>query len=84
MTAGIATATATATYAGIDTDTTNNTASIGTTMRLVGDVSVELAESGDPIIFGGPLSYIATVRNLGPSAGPRISQWSFPAEPSPW
>jgi hypothetical protein len=69
LTAGIATATATATYAGVDTDTTNNAASIGTTLRLVGDVSVELAESGDPITFGGPLSYTASVRNLGPNAG---------------
>ena len=69
LTAGIATATATATYAGVDTDATNNTASIGTTMRLVGDLSVELAESGDPIIIGGPLSYLASVRNLGPNAG---------------
>ncbi len=69
LTAGIATATATATYAGIDTDTTNNVATIGTTMLLVGDVSVELVESGDPVTVGGPLSYIATVRNLGPNAG---------------
>ena len=32
-------------------------------------MSVGLAESLDPITFGSPLSYIVSVRNLGPNAG---------------
>jgi hypothetical protein len=69
LAAGTATATVTATYAGVDTAATNNAASISTTLRLVGDVSVELAESVDPVVAGSPLSYTAVVRNLGPNAG---------------
>src|SRR5205085_6873142 len=74
LAAGIATATATATYAGHDTGVTNNSASIGTTLRLVGDVSVELAQSPGPVTAGGPLSYTATVRNQGPNAGARSEE----------
>jgi hypothetical protein len=69
LAAGIATASATATYAGRDTASGNNSATLGTTLRLVGDVSVEIADSLDPITTGTALSYTATVRNLGPNAG---------------
>jgi hypothetical protein len=67
---GIATATATAVYAGTDSNPTNNTVNIGTTMLLVADLSAELVEGGDPINVGTPFSYTATLRNAGPNDGP--------------
>jgi hypothetical protein len=39
------------------------------TVRPVGDVSVVLAESADPIQVGTSFDYTATVSNLGPDAG---------------
>jgi uncharacterized protein DUF11 len=75
--AGIATANATLTHAGTETDPANNTASIGTTLRLVGDLAVELANSADPVFIGNALSYTATVRNLGPNAGSAHLQVTF-------
>lgn len=66
---GILLATATATYGGTETDTSNNTASIGTTLRLVGDVDVAIAESVDPATVAVPFNYTVTVHNSGPNAG---------------
>jgi hypothetical protein len=67
---GIATATATVSSFYRDTDTTNNSATIGTTMRLVGDVSVEITDNADPVAVGASYDYIVTTRNSGPNAGP--------------
>ena len=66
---GIAAANATATYAGTDTTATNNTASIGTTLRLEGDLTVGIAESADPATTGVAFTYIVTVKNNGPNDG---------------
>jgi hypothetical protein len=66
---GIATATATVDFAGTDTDPANNSASIGTALRLVGDVSVDIVDNTDPVALGVPYTYTVTVRNAGPNAG---------------
>jgi hypothetical protein len=66
---GIATATATVSFSGTDTNPANNTATIGTTLRLVGDISVEIAESADPVAVGAAMTYTVTARNAGPNAG---------------
>jgi hypothetical protein len=65
----IATATATAMYGGRDSNPGNDTATIGTTVRLVGDVSVEISDSMDPASVSVPFQYTVTVRNAGPNAG---------------
>ena len=65
---GIATGTATLSVANRDPDTSNNSASIGTTLRLVGDVSVEIADSADPANVGAAFNYVVTTRNAGPNA----------------
>ena len=69
MLPGIATANATATYAGRDTNPANNTAAIGTTLRTVGDVSVEISDNADPVAVDAPYAYTVTLRNGGPNAG---------------
>ncbi len=56
-------------YGGTDTNTDNNSASIGTTVRLVGDISVEIVDSADPVPTAPPFTYTVTVRNAGPNAG---------------
>jgi hypothetical protein len=66
---GIATATATATFGGRDTNLLNNLATIGTTIRLVGDASVEIGGPADPASVSLPFTYSVTVRNAGPNAG---------------
>lgn len=66
---GIATATATAIPSGTDSNAANNSAIIGTTLRLVGDIRVEIADSIDPATTSVPFTYTVTVRNAGPSAG---------------
>jgi uncharacterized membrane protein YgcG len=66
---GIATATATVTTDATDTDVTNNSATIGTTQRLVGDVSAEMVVIQGPVSAVGQITFTATVRNAGPSAG---------------
>jgi len=67
--AGVATATATVTHSGSDANLANNSATIGTTVRLVGDISVEIVDSVDPASAGAPFTYTVTVRNGGPNAG---------------
>lgn len=66
---GIATATATVAYAGTETNLANNSASIGTTLRLVGDVSVTIVDNADPVALGVAYMYLVTVHNAGPNAG---------------
>lgn len=65
----IATASATLTITGTDSDPSNNSATIGTNVRLVGDVSVEVTDSADPVAIGASYDYIVTTRNAGPNAG---------------
>jgi uncharacterized membrane protein YgcG len=67
--AGIAAANATVTYAGTDTSPANNTANIGTTLRLEGDLAVTIAESADPATAGVSFEYTVTVLNNGPNGG---------------
>jgi hypothetical protein len=67
--AGIAAANATVTYAGTDTSATNNSTSIGTTLRLEGDLAVTIAESADPATTGVAFNYTVTVLNNGPNDG---------------
>ena len=64
---GIATASATVTHSGRDTNPGNNTATLGTTLRLVGDLSVEISDSADPASVSVPFQYTVTVRNAGPN-----------------
>ena len=68
-TPGIVITNATVSYSGTDTNPDNNSASIGTTLRLVGDISVEIADSVDPAPTSVPFTYTVTVRNAGPNAG---------------
>jgi len=67
---GIVTATATAAFVGTDTQPSNNSATIGTTIRREGDVRVAVADSADPVTLGDTISYTVTVNNAGPNAGP--------------
>jgi hypothetical protein len=69
---GIATATATATHSGRDTNPGNNTATIGTTLRQVANLSVEVSDSVDPASASVPFQYTVTVRNSGPN-NPAVS-----------
>jgi len=46
----------------------NNSSSIGTFTFAVYDLAVTIADSPDPVVPGGTLTYTATVTNLGPSA----------------
>jgi Domain of unknown function DUF11 len=69
VSAGIAAANATVTYAGTDTSSTNDTANIGTTLRLEGDLAVSIAESVDPATAGVSFDYTVTVLNNGPNDG---------------
>ena len=66
---GIATANATVTFQGRDTNPANNTAAIGTTLRTLGDVSVEISDNADPVTVDAPYAYTVTLRNAGPNAG---------------
>jgi hypothetical protein len=69
---GIATASATATHSGRDTNPDNNTATIGTTLREVANLSVEVSDSVDPASVSVPFQYTVTVRNSGPN-NPAVS-----------
>ena len=64
---GIATATATVTHSGRDTNADNNTATIGTTLREVANLSVQISDSADPASVSVPFQYTVTVRNSGPN-----------------
>ncbi|HKU89568.1 MAG TPA: hypothetical protein VJP84_07225 [Steroidobacteraceae bacterium] len=66
---GTASATATATFGGVDPDSANNGASTSTTVRLAGDVGIEIGDSVDPATVDIPFTYIVTTRNDGPNAG---------------
>jgi hypothetical protein len=68
ITPGIVITNSTVSYGGKDTNSSNDSASIGTTLRLVGDISVEIAEDADPVAVSAPLTYTVTVRNAGPNA----------------
>jgi hypothetical protein len=52
-----------------DPDISNNGAFADTVLELVGDLSVEIVDSADPVAVGAAFSYLATVRNAGPNAG---------------
>ena len=65
---GTASATATATYGGVDPDSSNNGAATSTTVRLVGDIGVEISDSDDPAVVGASFDYVVTTRNTGPNA----------------
>lgn len=69
---GIATATAVANFVGTDTQPDNNLATIGTTIRRMGDIGVAVAASADPVTFGDVYSHTVTVTNAGPNAGPVV------------
>jgi hypothetical protein len=68
--AGIATATATASYGGRDNNGGNDTATIGTLIRVEGDIGVEITDSVDPAPVYSPFTYTVSVHNAGPNAGP--------------
>ncbi|MEA1965036.1 MAG: hypothetical protein U9O41_07930 [Candidatus Aerophobetes bacterium] len=50
-----------------DPDTTNDTASVTTTVNTSADLSITKIDSPDPVIAGTELTYTITVTNLGPS-----------------
>jgi uncharacterized repeat protein (TIGR01451 family) len=50
-----------------DPDPSNNSASFGFAATSLADLAVQVTESGDPATPGLPLTYTATVVNLGPS-----------------
>ena len=66
---GTANATATVAFAGTDSNTTNNSATASTLVRLEGNVGVTVADSADPATTNVPYSYTVTVTNAGPNGG---------------
>ena len=77
-TPGIVFTNATVSYGEIDTNTDNNSASIGTTLRLIGDVSVAIVDSVDPASLGSPYTYTVTVHNAAPTRERSISAFRSP------
>lgn len=62
-----------------DPDLSNNSAGFGFSATSLADLSVQVTESGDPATPGMPLTYTATVVNLGPSAATDVdllNSWS--------
>ena len=60
-------ATATAGSSTTDPVAGNNTATAGTVVQVVADLSIALTDAPDPVIAGSQLTYTATVTNAGPS-----------------
>lgn len=62
-----------------DPVTSNNADSFGFTATFLADLSVQVTESADPVLPGMPVTYTATIANLGPSpaTGVRlVDSWS--------
>jgi len=62
-----------------DPDLSNNSAGFGFSATSLADLSVQVTESGDPATPGLPLTYTATVVNLGPSTATDVhlvDSWS--------
>lgn len=56
-----------------DPDTSNNSASVTTTVDPVADLAVTLADTPDPVSLGQTVSYTTTVTNNGPSPASGVS-----------
>ena len=62
-----------------DPDLSNNSAGVGFSATALADLSVQVTESSDPATPGLPLTYTATVVNLGPSTATGVDlvdSWS--------
>ena len=62
-----------------DPDLSNNSAGFGFSATYLADLSVQVTESSDPATPGVPLTYTATVVNLGPSTATDVDlvdSWS--------
>jgi Domain of unknown function DUF11 len=69
-TAGIVTATATVTYGGRDSNTANNSQTVGTTVRRTADLNVNVVPSVAASPLDTEFAFTTTVRNDGPNAAP--------------
>jgi photosystem II stability/assembly factor-like uncharacterized protein len=67
-TVGIATATATATFDGTDPVSSNNTATIGTNVRVVSDVALTIADVSADASLDSAFQYTFRLHNRGPNA----------------
>ncbi|MCW2924130.1 MAG: hypothetical protein JWM98_1534 [Thermoleophilia bacterium] len=56
-----------------DTVSANDTATATTTVNPVADVGVTIADSPDPVVLGGTISYSIVVTNNGPSAATNVA-----------
>lgn len=66
----LATNTATVTTTTPETTTANNSSTITTPLLVFADTTVQIADSPDPVVSGGVVTYTITAVNHGPHAAP--------------
>jgi uncharacterized repeat protein (TIGR01451 family) len=64
---GVLSNTATVRSGEADSDTSNNSATVATTVQEAADLSITNVDSPDPLVGGGAITYTIRVTNLGPS-----------------